>query len=118
MPVLSAVKHINAFSFSPARAVTIHIKDFYITLYRYCGTLLTPTGMVDTTNDVPATLTPSPIITCDRPFRMFFQTGVLTPGNGNTAGDEIFSTGVHTQNVAPANVRGFEFTYRQLPGNC
>ena len=74
--------------------------------------------MVDDDNDTPATLTPSPIITCDRPFRMFFQTGVLTPGNGNTGGAEIFSTGVHTQGAAPANVRGFQFTYRQLPGNC
>ena len=48
---------------------------------------------------------------------MFFQTGVLTPGN--TAGaTAAFSTGVHTAAIAAANVQGFQFTYRQLPGNC
>ena len=80
---------------------------------RYCGTVLTPTG----SNPNKAS---SPIITCDKPFRMFFQTGVLTPGNGDPAANPgaAFSTGVHTAGIAPAGVQGFQFTYRQLPGNC
>ena len=51
---------------------------------------------------------------------MFFQTGVLTPGNGNPAAapGSAFSSGVHTAAIAAANVQGFQFTYRQLPGNC
>lgn len=61
--------------------------------------------------------TPQPIITCDRPFRMFFQTGVQTPGSP-TPGNAVFSSGVHTAAATPAAVQGFEFTYRQLPGNC
>jgi hypothetical protein len=88
---------------------------------RYCGTLLSPTGMVDDDNDTPATLTPSPIITCDRPFRMFFQTGVITPGSPGATDPtaSAFSTGVYTTAIAaPVNTQGFSFTYRQLPGNC
>jgi len=76
---------------------------------RYCGSVLTPTGS-------SPTKTSSPIITCDKPFRMFFQTGVLTPGN--TGGTAAQSSGVHTAAIAPVNVQGFQFTYRQLPGNC
>jgi len=78
---------------------------------RYCGSVLTPTGS-------SATKVSSPIITCDKPFRMFFQTGVLTPGNGDPTGNAVFSSGVHTAGAAGANVQGFQFTYRQLPGNC
>ena len=78
--------------------------------FRYCGSVLTPTGS-------NPTKTSSPIITCDKPFRMFFSTGVLTPGN-TAAATAAFSTGVHTAGIAPASVQGFKFTYRQLPGNC
>jgi len=78
---------------------------------RYCGSVLTPTGS-------NPTMASSPIVTCDKPFRMFFQTGVLTPGNGNPAGNAAFSSGVHTAGIAGANVQGFQFTYRQLPGDC
>lgn len=80
---------------------------------RYCGTVLTPTG----SNQVPSS---SPIITCDRPFRLFYQTGVLTPASGDTSyGDEaVFSSGTYTAGSAPLNQAGFTLTYRQLPGNC
>lgn len=80
---------------------------------RYCGSILTPTG-----GDGPAS---TPIITCDKPFRMFFQTGVITPGSPGATDPtaSAFSTGVYTTAIAaPVNTQGFSFTYRQLPGNC
>ena len=84
----------------------------FIYTFRYCGSVLDPTGS-------NAAGTSSPIVTCDKPFRMFFQTGVLTPANtAGAAGNAVFSSGVHTAAAAGANVQGFQFTYRQLPGNC
>jgi len=81
---------------------------------RYCGSILTPTGGGSSNG------ASQPIITCDRPFRMFFQTGAITPGVAAdaAANGAAQSTGVHTTGVAPVNVQGFQFTYRQLPGNC
>ena len=81
---------------------------------RYCGSILSPTG------GSIANAASQPIITCDRPFRMFFQTGAITPGAAPDAAANAAaqSTGVHTTGVAPVNVGGFQFTYRQLPGNC
>jgi len=78
---------------------------------RYCGTALIPTGSSQVTQSS------TPIITCDRPFRMFTQTGVLTPGNADPA-NAPFSSGTANPAGAPAAQTGFQFTYRQLPGNC
>ena len=83
----------------------------FLFAFRYCGSVLTPTGS-------NPTMASSPIVTCDKPFKMFFQTGVLTPGNGDVTGNAAFSSGVHTAGIAGANVQGFQFTYRQLPGDC
>lgn len=79
--------------------------------FRYCGTALIPTGSSQVTQSS------TPIITCDRPFRMFTQTGVLTPGNADPA-NAPFSSGTANPAGAPAAQTGFQFTYRQLPGNC
>ena len=50
---------------------------------------------------------------------MFYQTGVLTPGNGDPTGTAAFSSGTYgAATGAPMNQAGFTFTYRQIPGNC
>ncbi len=52
---------------------------------------------------------------------MFFQTGVVTPGSPGAAEGtaSAFSTGVTTTaNAAYTNRQGFQFTYRQIPGDC
>ena len=51
---------------------------------------------------------------------MFFQTGAITPGVAADAAADAAaqSTGVYKTGLAPVNVQGFQFTFRQLPGNC
>lgn len=88
---------------------------------RFCGSKLTPQGWV-----TAATEPHQPVISCEKPFRLQHVTGVCaTSGSGGAAMSSdatanSLSGGVGILNPADATTvpKGFELTYRQLPGNC
>ena len=71
---------------------------------RYCGTLFLPEGQA---KDV-ATAVSQPVISCQRPFRVYLATGSC----GIEA--DTGSNGQSGTNGGP----GFNFHYKQLPGGC
>ena len=83
-------------------------------LSRYCGTILSPVG-AGAANDPRLT----PIISCQKPFRLWHVTG-----NSGTTGttDATLNSAPNGVGIANANgdegATGFVLNYRLLPGNC
>jgi len=92
---------------------------------RFCGSKLTPQGWV-----TAATQPHSPVISCEKPFRLMHVTGVhATSGVGANA-NNLLGTDSIAANTVQAGVgllnpavgtslpKGFQLEYKQLPGNC
>merc|ERR1719433_239241 len=89
---------------------------------RFCGSKLTPQGWVTLATDPHV-----PVISCEKPFRIMHVTGVCATSatatalssdsaTGNAAGSA--GVGLLTPGTTTSIPKGFELTYRQLPGQC
>jgi len=92
---------------------------------RFCGSKLTPQGWV-----TAATQPHSPVISCEKPFRLMHVTGVCATSAtslnaANVMGTDVTEAtttaagvGLLTPGTATSIPKGFQLEYRQLPGNC